>query len=153
MKTEKTKFETINELAAYYDTFFTVKTRNNGETFVCTKEDRPEELRDLIHDAHEDNLPEDWTYLKINQVIEAIGNEEDPRDTIEVDIYTKDLLNWCHGRTHLVDEALQEYHCTNLINAIQYAQQDTINRIAQIVEDKLQEILDSQVDEEEEGLE
>ena len=146
--TIKQKFETIQELAAYYDSFFEIRTRDNGETFVCLKDDRPDELRDLIREAHEGKLPDDWIYQKSRDILCHIAEGYDPSE-IEPDIYTHELIEWLKGNTHLFDEALEESELKDFASIAQFAQSREISSMASIIEYELERILNEQEEESE----
>jgi hypothetical protein len=84
--------KTIHSLAQEYLAYFEQKERD-GRKFWVTKDERPEELRDLIHEAHGDMMPEDWKYEFVVDALDAIAEERD-EDSIEADVYNRDLLNW-----------------------------------------------------------
>lgn len=43
---------------------FEIKTRDNGDTFYCLKDGRPDWMQDALHAAHDggDMMPNDWSY-------------------------------------------------------------------------------------------
>jgi hypothetical protein len=99
--------KTITKRAEHLRTFFKTKERDNGDTFVYTTDDRPQELQDAIYEAHEQQLPNDWifgTFADLLQKVEEYDCEnieqlEDYRHEIVdsyVDIYTHDLTKWLH---------------------------------------------------------
>ena len=139
----KQKFDTIQQLAAHYDSFFEIRTRDNGESFVCLKEDRPDELRDLIQEAHQGKFPDDWTYQKSRDILCHIGEGYDPSE-IEPDCYTHELIDWLKGNTHLFDEALEESGLKDFTSIAQYAQSTEINNMTSIIEYELERILNEQ---------
>lgn len=113
---------TIQELAGkLYDAFQT-KTRDNGDTFVCLKDDQPEWMTDVIRAAHDNGqmMPDDFRYALIKEAAAAIWQADSNSDIDEcadefadgVDVYTSSLCEWAasHGyRTAYCDEALDEY--------------------------------------------
>lgn len=60
---------TVQELAAQYLTYFQTAKRDSGENYVFTTDDRPEELHELIREAHGDKMPDDWTYEFIEEAL------------------------------------------------------------------------------------
>lgn len=77
-----------------YNTFF-YKT-NNGN--ICLKDERPEELYDLVYDIHQEfnAMPNNWFYGIIAEAFYFF--EEDGLDiddiNIETDCYRSDLYKW-----------------------------------------------------------
>lgn len=104
---------TIQELAQSYLEWFEKLKREGGRNTYSLKDGRPEELYDLVYEAHCGKLPDDWSYNFIQDVLCNIADADDPEDIIvEPDIYNHDLLNWLSSRTDrcdYVDEAVEEY--------------------------------------------
>lgn len=96
--------------------YFETKQRDNGETFVCLKDNRPQWLQDAVREAHDDEFPNDWRYAMCRQIAGAIddGLTEDYTSEFAdgaVDIYNSDRVRWLaddHTRTAYVDEARNE---------------------------------------------
>jgi hypothetical protein len=80
--------------------YFVSGTRDNGETFVTLRDDRPEWLQDAVRDAHRGTLPNDWTYAECLAAVEAYDEsaiaDDEMHDHVDarVDVYTKDLYQW-----------------------------------------------------------
>lgn len=110
------KLATVQALATHARAFFAQDKRTNGDDFWKT-EDAPEWLSTLCMDAHESMFPDDWKYGFIVEVLDALSSDEhdDPeeaRDSLEPDIYNRDLLLWLAShleRAGFVDEAVSEY--------------------------------------------
>jgi len=125
-----TEFEpvSVQKLAKFYETFFYRKTRDDGEEFWLVKDDRPEELKELIHEAHGDMMPDDHRYEFILESLTALANYEDPDDAIEgieSDVYTSDLTSWLNSRndrTYYLTEAIEEYGVKDGFDALSLAQ-------------------------------
>ena len=94
---------TPQELAAQYLEYFETFTRdsNPNRTLYKTRDDRPEELHELIYEAHGDMLPDDWRYRFIYDALTAISEcESDDLNDVELepDIYTYEYLDWISSR-------------------------------------------------------
>lgn len=116
---------TIQELATKYLSLFITKTRDNGKKFLCLK-DADENLSQLIYEAHNKMLPDDYKYQFIYEALESIA-ESDDLDCInmEADIYNNDLLNWVSSnltRADYVDEAVANYEYKDFYTALSYGQ-------------------------------
>jgi len=121
---------TIQKLASHYSKMFTRDIRNDGTEYVKTIDDSPEELTELIYNAHGDMMPDDWKYKFIEESLNRIAETENEDDLdcpeLESDIYTHDLLQWLASRNDrydYVDQATAEYgHSNSLINDIMLGQ-------------------------------
>lgn len=104
---------TVQELAQSYLQWFEKLRREGGIDTYTLKDGRPEELYDLVYEAHSDKLPDDWCYNFIQDILSDIADSDDPENIIvEPDIDNQDLLNWLASRTDrydYVDEAVKEY--------------------------------------------
>src|SRR5678816_1973872 len=106
---------TTQQLAEQYQGYFEKRTREDGSEFWCTRDDRPAELHDLIHEAHGDMLPDDWRYAFIYAALCDIAEADDPDeagDDIEPDPYTFDRLKWLAShldRPGYCDAAIEEF--------------------------------------------
>ena len=95
--------------------YLVTKTRDNGDSFVCLKNDRLEWMQTLTRIAHSDQMPNDFRYEFIESALTALANHndlDDARDSLEADIYTSELTAWLHSRndrTWYVDEAIREF--------------------------------------------
>ena len=118
----------VQKLAKFYETFFFTKKRDDGEEFWLVKDDAPEELKELIHEAHEDMFPDDYKYEFILEALSTLSEYEDPDDAIEgieADIYTSDLTDWLNSRNdrvYYLTEAQQQYQPEDGFQALSLAQ-------------------------------
>jgi hypothetical protein len=109
----------IYELAGEAYGQFETRARNDGENYVTLKDNAPEWLQDLVHDAHGDFLPDDWRYQSIRDAIGFIHDVEpgDLNDGHEfadqnVDTYTGSRFAWLASnlqRAGYCDEAAAEF--------------------------------------------
>jgi hypothetical protein len=104
----------IKTLAKECLEYLVTKTRTNGDSFVCFKDDRPDWMQTLARKSHADQLPNDFRYDFIESALTALANHndlDDARDSIEADIYTSELTAWLHSRNdrlEYVNEAVSE---------------------------------------------
>lgn len=92
---------TVQELARILADSLTTQDRN-GKTITVTKDGAPEWVTDVVHAAHGNLLPDDWTYETVNAVAELIQYGDD-ETSLEPDIYTHDLLQWLAEYPNAVD--------------------------------------------------
>lgn len=102
------------------------RTRANGESFICVKDDSPEWIGDAIRVAHGDFMPNDWRYELIERALSAILESSDPEDDENfdedemseqidsaVDVYTGRLTSWLASNLQRVcyycDREAKEY--------------------------------------------
>lgn len=90
-------------------TWFQTGKRDNGDTFVSLKDDRPDWLQDAVRDAHSDMLPDDWVYAECEAACNAIdeGSLKDDDDLHEhadgrVDIYTRARFQWAADKCNSI---------------------------------------------------
>lgn len=98
--------------------WFETATRDDGASYVRTREDRPEWLSELIHAAHGDMFPDDWRYQFVRDALSAIDDASAGADSQEVcdeysepDIYTSQLTAWLASRADrhsYCDDAVSE---------------------------------------------
>lgn len=112
----------LHEIATEAESYFESRKRGE-ETIIVTKDDAPDWVTDLCHDAHGDMMPDDWRYDAIHSAVSLIAesgadDESDLEDRDhefadgQVDIYTSDRLRWLASnldRTAYVDEARSEF--------------------------------------------
>jgi hypothetical protein len=88
-----------------YDLFETRTRLDSDETYDSLKDDAPQWLQDLVHDAHGSMLPDDWRYATIRAALGFIhdGGLEDVDAAHDassefaddnVDVYTGARLEW-----------------------------------------------------------
>jgi hypothetical protein len=98
------------EMAAAFET----RTRDNGDTFRCLKDDAPEWMTDVCHAGHGDMMPDDWRYRMIEAACDAIAEgADDSHEAADsfVPIYNGDRLEWLASnltRTGYCDDAANE---------------------------------------------
>lgn len=104
----------IQKLANEVLKMMTQSTRDNGETFKHLKDDAPDWMQDLCHEAHGRMLPDDHKYQFIFEALDVLANydsEDDARDALEADVYTSDLTAWLSSavsRMEYVNEAVSQ---------------------------------------------
>lgn len=149
---------TLQNLLTELSESFELKTRNNNETFYCTKNNTNDDIVDLVRECHFDMLPNDTSYNLIVRVIDTlrdaaehnnIKNIDELQDvTIDdsIDVYNSDLLKWVSSnlqRAEFVDEGMELFEgrdfWSNLSNG-QYVELDAIKgNVISYLEEKLEE--------------
>ena len=134
---------TVQELARILADSLTTQERN-GKTITVTKDDKPEWVVDVIHAAHGNLLPDDWTYEVVGEVAELLADGDDDSD-IEADIYTHDLLQWLAEYPNAADAVDEWYDETGeprgaLIEQLQQGQYKAKRDIFYAVESALEEL-------------
>lgn len=141
----------IHQLARKYANLFVTKERPTGEKFLCV-EDKTEDLDNLIRDAHNGMLPDDYKYQFIFEALQAIAENEDLDDIcLEPDCYNRDLLKWVSSnltRASYVDEAVEEIGYKDLYNAIAIGQIKEKDEILYSVRGSLNALCEGMEDEE-----
>lgn len=81
-------------------------TRDGGESYIYLKSAKAGWQQDLVQDAHNDMMPDDFKYLFVWDVLNNIVDHEDgtPLCTFQdllnewadsdIDVYTHDLIKW-----------------------------------------------------------
>lgn len=81
--------------------------KRGEKDIVVLKDDAPEELRESVHAAHGDKMPNDWVYATYHGILASMdGYEMTKADDMEesrheivdslVDLYTHQLTWWLH---------------------------------------------------------
>ena len=111
---------TRKTLATLFASSLVTRHRNDDSTYICTVDNAPEWIKEAIHSAHGDMLPDDWRYRMISRVADSLTDTA-PDDWQEcateiadscVDVYTGRLTDWLASsisRVGYVDEAVNEY--------------------------------------------
>lgn len=125
---------TIQELAKEASQYMTTDKRPDGSTFWKTADNCPEWVKDMIHDAHGDMMPDDYRYRWVGYALEAFQNYDNPEDALDdisPDVYNYDLLQWCASNLHrmaYVDEAM-ENGARSLSDALMWGQSDEMREV------------------------
>lgn len=91
--------------------FFVKKTRDDGNSFYCLTDNAPLAVKDLVRNCHDGMLPDDYRFMFIMQVLDAIA-EAYENDPLEPEIYNNKLLDWLGSRLDrpgYVDRAIDEW--------------------------------------------
>lgn len=115
---------------------FQIKTRDDGSTFYCAKDDAPEYVSDLCYDVHDYMLPDDYRYQFLVEALEYIDDNLDPLDdsldsidpfdACEPDCMNHDLIRWLGSnlsRMYYCDNVMQDYQLDQLAHVLMQAQQ------------------------------
>ena len=149
--------KTISEFAKELQGMFITDTRDNGEKFIKTIDNRPEWLQELIREAHGDMMPEDYKYQFVSDAIDYIadnGNDEELLDypEIEPDCYTSDLTAWLNSdnrRVYYLTEVLEEMDIKDGFQALAAAQLQEKREVYNIILEGLKTKLEEENEEEE----
>jgi len=126
---------TVHSLASEAASCFEYASRDDDdrETYVRVKDGSPAWVTEMVREAHDGFLPDDWRYACISAAVDAIdeaGEDADLSDVAaefadsQIDVYTADRLAWLSSslrRSSYVDEAASE----GLVSA----ETDTVDRI------------------------
>ena len=75
--------------------YFVSKTRHGShERFWCLSGNAPECVLDLVRDCHDTELPNDWRYSVIVNILFDLKNRNGVDGDVGVDQYNSDLINW-----------------------------------------------------------
>ena len=104
---------TIEQLAAEMNAQLESKVRDNGESFACLKDGRPDWMEEAAHAAHGDMLPDDWRYEFIEDALTQMENgDTDPDDISQRYCRTHQQTGWLHSRNDrhdYCDEVRENY--------------------------------------------
>ena len=121
--------------------------RPDGWVYTRLREDAPEWMRNAVHKAHDDEMPNDWRYEKCAELWDAITDEGnagmEPHEFSDglTDVYTSRLLDWLTpGRLHYIDTVLEEWEeIKSFPTILSIAQAYAIDRMAIILVDAYKE--------------
>jgi hypothetical protein len=108
----------VRDLAKQVCGRLTRRTREDGTSYTTLTDEAREWMRDLVQDAHNGMLPDDWKYDAIASTLEFIADRDDWEDAQDewadgmTDVYSSDLVTWfgSHGaREDYVDRAREEF--------------------------------------------
>ncbi len=103
----------LHELAAHANKYFIPKKRDSGEKFWAMKSRHPVWVKEMVHAAHGDMMPDDYKYEFVVDTLDAIEEETDPDEpNLESDIYYSGLNRWFAShveRAGYVDEAVADF--------------------------------------------
>lgn len=148
---------TVQALAAEALEHFETRTRDDGETFIATKDGCPEWIGELVYAAHNGYvsfLPDNWRYERIRDAIAWISmldGADDPSDSDSsnefaddaVDVYTAARFAWLSSslnRAGYVDDAVAEFGAefTGIVDMIGLGQYQEAAEIYSSVLDSLE---------------
>lgn len=139
----------IRILAGEALSYFEYRKRHDNDTgYWALEEGAPEWVKNLVWEAHDKGeiLPEDFRYLFIVEVLEALA--EDPEEPVlEPDVSTSKLFKWLEAcpsyRMGLIDEAVSEFGWNGLFAALQDGQrmekEEVLGLVRQFLETRIEE--------------
>ena len=114
------KTETVqNRIMQFFADQFETRTRNNGDTFHCLTDSRPDWSQDVARQCHDGMIPDDYRYKWLSHGADTLADipADEWEDSIYeiadsmVDIFNYSLLQWCAShlsRVGYVDEEANE---------------------------------------------
>ena len=104
------------------------------DRYILT-DDAPEWVRDMVCRCHDGELPNDWRYEMIYQIV----SEPDAGPDELADVYTSDLLRWLSdsiGRIAYVDAISEDWGRPDLVmDQIRLGQIYAIDMMIQLIEE------------------
>ena len=95
---------TAAELLSYF-----VRKDYKGRSVWTVKDGTPDDVMTLIRDCHGDELPNDWRYNVIVNILFELKNGNDVTGEIGVDAYNSDLIDWLTvSRLAFLEECKEE---------------------------------------------
>lgn len=160
----------VRKLAQEYLEYFQVLDKQEVSfTTYATKDNAPQELKDLVLKAHGKMMPDNYIYTYIVESLQAIAendteNLEKLDSLMEADVYNNDRLNWLSShldRPCYVDEYVEEFCLEikadnfNIMELIGFGQAREKQEVFYSVLSSLEKIVSASIDdddEEEDGL-
>ncbi len=135
----------LSDIAKDARRFFTQKAHKPDETFYCMGELTASEdwIKDMVHAAHGDMLPDDYKYEFIVGALDILSSEGDPEravESIEPDVYTANLTKWLasnNSRLEYLDQVLEDNGGVSAFDALAYAQLNEAVEVFDVVVDCL----------------
>ena len=139
--------KTMEKLAQELRQGFERKERENGEGFYCLPDsDHP--AKSMVYAAHDGEFPNDFVYEAIVDTLDNIVGGADEDDCAPAaDVYHGRLLDWVGDnlyRMAYVDEALEEYGCKTLSQALILGQARQLEHVARTVWNYLEDQCNAQ---------
>ena len=144
--------KTLPELAKEAQGCLTTSTRDDGAAFIHMTDERPDWVFEMIYEAHDGKLQNDWSYKLIEAALETLaeGCVDEPYEFAEGfsnSLCNNELANWMgsHGeRWDLCDAALQEFDHSQIANVISRAFEEEASDVYM----RVQGALEAQTEEE-----
>lgn len=145
----------IRRLAKAMAGRFTQRTRDDETRYTTLSDGAEPWMRDVVQDAHNGMLPDDWRYDAIAAAVEFIADRDDWEDASyefandQVDVYDSDVIAWfaSHSmRRDYCEEAADEYgsHDGPIVEAMQRGQVIEAIEVLTIVARALEGLADEQ---------
>lgn len=144
---------TLQNQIKTFSEMFTVKKRDNGNSFVIFTDNASDSLKNAVQKAHGDDLPSDWVFGTFADLLQSLSdyniNSLDDvdiyRDEIVdnyVDIYTANLTAWLASNInnlYYLTEALEQSDEKDGFKILALAQyiaiDDVFSHISQLLKD------------------
>ncbi len=136
----------IQKAQNFSEYFSSIKKHDPDKEILILKDEAPEELKDLVRQAHADFLPDDFRYEFIHAAIQAISDCQADQDLdevfLEADIYSHSLIEWLGSNLKRIcycDEAQAEFGLENpdVITLITNGQQMEKDEVLALVRESM----------------
>jgi hypothetical protein len=117
-KEKEATMPTINETIAAFHSNMVCKGRPDGTIFYCISHPAPEWMLDVVQEAHDGSLPDDWVYRVVHEFLsDAVNGNVDVEDEDSItewadsgtDVYSHALWGWARDFRHDVEEFVDEF--------------------------------------------
>lgn len=145
--------QTVQELAESYLKHFQTGKRDDGSSYVSLSDDAPEQLTELVRNAHGRMLPDDYKFQFVQDALQAIadsseGEEQDAINSMEAEHRNSELLAWLGSNlsrsSYVDDDAIGNYGHSDggIFGDIQRGMQCELEEVANSVLESLNSILE-----------
>jgi len=97
---------TIRQLAEQYQQAFILTTKHDGTQCVTVEEPVDEILLDMLFDAQDTDLPDDFCYRFTYEALAALANGDNPHECLaclEADVTDAELTGWLNAQSYRSD--------------------------------------------------
>ena len=153
------KTETVqNRIIQFFADQFETRTRDNGETFHCLADSRPDWCQDVARECHGGMMPDDYRYNWLSHGADTLADipADEWEDSIHeiadgmVDIYIYSLLQWCASHLSRIGYVNEETNETSfptpgnfdLIHSLQIGQFREISETLGFLVSEIESIAD-----------
>jgi len=145
--------QTVQELAQSYLKHFKRGTRDNGDSYISLDDDAPEQLTDLVREAHGRMMPDDYKYQFVQDALQAIADSSEGEEhraiaELEAEHRNSELLAWLGSNlsrsSYVDDEAVGQFGHSDggIFGDIQRGMQCELEEVANSVLESLNSILE-----------
>ena len=131
----------LKKLAEETSKYFEYKKRHDtDDSITCCKSETPAWVREMVYEAHDGLLPDDYKYEYIRDAVEAIADSGLDEPEFQTDAYTYDLINWMnshHYRRGYCDDAIKDGMADSIDSSCAYGQYQERQEVYNVVLDCL----------------